>query len=60
MGKWTSSACVLIGIKKSDLGNPEMKKFFSLVHHLVENQTALFDVLKEQNSLELLNKLSHY
>lgn len=37
-----------------------MKKFFSLVHHLVENQTALFDVLKEQNSLELLNKLSHY
>lgn len=51
---------VLIGLQKDALGNEEVKKFFSLIHYLVEDQTALTAVLGERNPLDLLKRLSTY
>ncbi|EPI00204.1 PRD domain protein [Enterococcus faecalis 13-SD-W-01] len=51
---------ILLGLKKQELGNPETKKFFSMIHYLIENQEVFQKVIKEKDKLNVLKLLSHY
>jgi activator of the mannose operon (transcriptional antiterminator) len=51
---------ILLGLKKKELGNPETKKFFSMIHYLIENQEAFQHVIKEKDKLNVLKLLSYY